>query len=291
MDAGARPSVAAVPSREHRRAAREIAAADALLITAGAGMGVDSGMPDFRGTEGFWRAYPAYAQAGLSFERLATPRWFKRDPALAWGFYGARMRLYRDTTPHAGFGLLRSWTAAKSMGAFVFTSNVDGHFQRAGFPETRVVEPHGALRRLQCTAECGAEPWSARGVRVEVDPTTLRVVGVLPCCPECGAVARPNVLMFDDTAWNSEGSDMQQARLDRWLSRVSAASARLVVVELGAGTAVPTVRAQGESVAAATGAVMVRINLREHRVPNGHVGIAGGALVSLFAIDDCMKGA
>ena len=38
-------------------AARAVAGAEAILITAGAGMGVDSGLPDFRGTLGFWRAF------------------------------------------------------------------------------------------------------------------------------------------------------------------------------------------------------------------------------------------
>ncbi|NOZ79257.1 MAG: NAD-dependent protein deacetylase, partial [Acidobacteria bacterium] len=38
-----------------------LVAADALLITAGAGMGVDSGLPDFRGPEGFWDTYPPFA--------------------------------------------------------------------------------------------------------------------------------------------------------------------------------------------------------------------------------------
>jgi hypothetical protein len=84
-------------------AARAIAAADALLITAGAGMGVDSGLPDFRGDDGFWNAYPANRQLGLSSINLANPRWFDDDPHLAWGFYGHRLNLYRSTRPHAGF--------------------------------------------------------------------------------------------------------------------------------------------------------------------------------------------
>ena len=84
-------------------AARAIAAVDALLITAGAGMGVDSGLPDFRGDEGFWNAYPPYRQLGLSFINVANPRWFDDDPHLAWGFYGHRVNLYRATHPHPGF--------------------------------------------------------------------------------------------------------------------------------------------------------------------------------------------
>ena len=58
------------------------------LRLSGAGMGVDSGLPDFRGQHGFWRAYPAIAGLGLSFEEMANPAWFKRDPHLAWAFYG-----------------------------------------------------------------------------------------------------------------------------------------------------------------------------------------------------------
>jgi len=80
-------------------AARTIGSAEAMVITAGAGMGVDSGLPDFRGPEGFWRDYPPFAKLGLSFEQLATPGWFERDPALAWGFYGHRLERYRRTTP------------------------------------------------------------------------------------------------------------------------------------------------------------------------------------------------
>ena len=55
-------------------AAAALAGAEALLIGAGAGMGVDSGLPDFRGTQGFWRAYPPYQKLGLDFVSLANPR-------------------------------------------------------------------------------------------------------------------------------------------------------------------------------------------------------------------------
>ncbi len=111
-----------------QKAADAIAAADALLIGAGAGMGVDSGLPDFRGAQGFWKAYPAYARLGLRFEALANPHWFENDPTLAWGFYGHRLNLYRATQPHAGFQILRKWAGRMRHGAFVFTSNVDGQF-------------------------------------------------------------------------------------------------------------------------------------------------------------------
>lgn len=108
-----------------RQAAEAVKAAYALLVTAGAGMGVDSGLPDFRGTHGFWRAYPVIAKRGLSFAEMANPSWFKADPHLAWAFYGHRLNLYRSTSPHAGFKQLLEIGAAKPGGCFVFTSNVD----------------------------------------------------------------------------------------------------------------------------------------------------------------------
>src|SRR5437867_3702542 len=120
-------------SRLHR-AAHAIGSANALLIGAGAGMGVDSGLPDFRGDEGFWKAYPPFR--GRSFASVSNPRWFRDDPAQAWGFFGHRLNLYRDTAPHAGFQILRRWAESRPAGYFVFTSNVDGHFTRAGFDES-----------------------------------------------------------------------------------------------------------------------------------------------------------
>ena len=72
------------------QAAELIAQADGLIITAGAGMGVDSGLPDFRGPEGFWRAYPALGRAGMHFEDVASPqtcrRAFKSDHLCALNF-------------------------------------------------------------------------------------------------------------------------------------------------------------------------------------------------------------
>src|SRR3954470_7784392 len=107
-------------SEQIAKAALWIRSADAIVVTAGAGMGVDSGLPDFRGPEGFWRAYPPYRRLGLRFEQLANPEAFARDPHLAWGFYGHRLALYRATRPHEGFAILRRWGEAMAGGSFVF---------------------------------------------------------------------------------------------------------------------------------------------------------------------------
>ena len=278
-----------------RRAASAVRDASALLITAGAGMGVDSGLPDFRGPEGFWAAYPAYRDLGLRFEELANPSWFETDPELAWGFYGHRLGLYRRTTPHPGFLVLRRWAEAATDGGHVFTSNVDGQFQRAGFSEETVLECHGSLQWLQCLADCGQELFPAEAWDVDVDPKTFRARGKLPACPACGSLARPNVLMFADGGWNPERTLRQEEQLREWLAHAARSPrARFVIVECGAGTGVPTVRMFGESTAARLGATLVRINLREPAVPLPRAGsldmatalsLPMGAREGLYEID------
>jgi NAD-dependent SIR2 family protein deacetylase len=266
-------------------AAQALSAADALLIAAGAGMGVDSGLPDFRGDHGFWRAYPPYEKLGLRFIALANPRWFTTDPALAWGFYGHRMNLYRATSPHAGFQILLNWAGRMRHGAFVFTSNVDGHFQRAGFDAERVVEIHGSIEWLQCTRNCTVAPFAVDPNRhqVVIDEASMRAQDPLPACPSCGSLARPNILMFGDWQWNERRTAAQQHRLHSWLASLS--GARLVIVECGAGTAVPTVRLISEKIVESFDAILIRINPREAEVPPGHIGISGEALETLAALD------
>jgi NAD-dependent SIR2 family protein deacetylase len=265
------------------RAARLIAEADGLLITAGAGIGVDSGLPDFRGTQGFWRAYPALHAARIAFEEIANPAAFAADPALAWGFYGHRLNLYRQTQPHRGFAILRELAEHLPRGAFVFTSNVDGQFLRAGFDPARICECHGSIHHLQCIKACGESDaadggiWPADDFRPQIDEDACRIVSPMPRCATCGALARPNILMFGDGAWIAARSQAQQRRLDAWLRTTR----RPVVIEIGAGTHVPTVRWFGEM----RGAPLIRINPTEPEQPTARgVSLALGGLAALEGI-------
>ena len=269
---------AAMDTSALSRAARLIAAADGLLITAGAGMGVDSGLPDFRGREGFWRAYPALARARIDFEEAASPATFRRDPRLAWGFYGHRLALYRRTVPHHGFAILRRWADRMPSGGFVFTSNVDGQFAKADFDAQSICEIHGSIHHLQCLEPCCESIWPAIDLEPQVDEETCRWLPDLPHCPRCGGLARPNILMFGDGGWIADRTRGQQERLERWRRQ----GGMRVVVELGAGISIPTVRWFGETL----GVPLIRINPTEPDVSGASsVGLAAGALEALAAID------
>jgi len=270
------------------KAAQAIKHADALFLTAGAGMGVDSGLPDFRGDAGFWHAYPLFREQGLSFMEVAQPHWFRRDPELAWGFYGQRLNLYRQTTPHAGFDVLRRWAADKLGGAHVFTANVDGQFQRAGFAQETVCEVHGSIHHLQCSVPCSPMIWSAEDFQIAVDEKTLRAISPLPVCPRCGSLARPNVLMFNDGSWQDTRTAEQEERLDIWLESLRGAS--VVIIECGAGTAIATVRILSDSIARQLHATLIRINPREPEGLPGTLSFPIGAAAALTRLDTLVRG-
>lgn len=271
------------------KAASAIKNSDALFVTAGAGMGVDSGLPDFRGNEGFWKAYPPMAKLGISFSEMANPDWFRTDPSLAWGFYGHRLNLYRKTTPHDGFRILLDLGKTKPGEYFVFTSNVDGHFQKAGYSEDRIEECHGSIGHLQCSRPCSNAIWDAAEVIIEVDEETFQAQEPLPICPKCGSLARPNILMFGDWLWVGDRSDVQGIRLAQWMDTLQTQGMRLAVVEIGAGQAVPTVRYQSEHVAAHHNSTLIRINPRDYEVPHGSISIPLGGLDGITRILDVAK--
>ncbi|KIE43410.1 SIR2 family NAD-dependent protein deacylase [Geobacter anodireducens] len=267
------------------RAAEALQRAEVLVITAGAGMGVDSGLPDFRGDSGFWKAYPPYERLGITFVGAANPAHFERDPAFGWGFYGHRTNLYRATVPHAGFGILRAWIERYGLDHFVVTSNVDGQFQQAGFAEDRILEVHGSIHHLQCATPCTMAIWENRET-IPVDESTMRA-GHVPRCIHCGGVARPNILMFGDYCWINGRTARQQRNFDEFLA--DARGRRAVVVELGAGTAIPTIRYLTEEVGSLHQAVAIRINPREAQIGAPHISLACGALEGLAGIKSCLE--
>jgi NAD-dependent SIR2 family protein deacetylase len=258
-------------------AAELINHADSILITAGAGMGVDSGLPDFRGKDGFWNAYPALARAGMNFQSIACPESFRTHPRLAWGFYGHRLDLYRQTIPHEGFHILLELAGSMPKGGFVFTSNVDGQFAKAGFGARQICEVHGSIHHLQCLDSCTNAIWPAQRFNPAVDEEQCMLTNDIPTCRNCGGMARPNILMFMDSGWLEHRYLIQNHFFERWLQSVE----RPAVIELGAGTAIPTVRMIGQM----TKGPMIRINPRDSVVRRkSDISLPVGALEGLQGI-------
>jgi NAD-dependent SIR2 family protein deacetylase len=260
------------------------------MVTAGSGLALDSGLPDLRAPETFWATYPPYKALGLSLSELSNPKWFQTDPGLVWGFYGHLLDLYRKTTPHPGYALLQRWCQGPARGGFVFTSNVDGQFQKAGFDPERLVESQGSLQALQCTRGCGQAVFALTSMTVTVDPQTFRSRPPWPTCPRCNKIARPNILMNNDGQFDGSSVNVQQKRFNEWL--LSSPPRALVVLECGAATSIPSVRHLGEQIARQFKGTLVRINQTEAEVPPdmSAISLALAPLEAATAIATHMEG-
>jgi NAD-dependent deacetylase len=146
-----------------------------VAVLTGAGMSAESGVPTFRGKDGFWETE--------SVEELATPEGFARDPAKVWRWYEARRRQMASCVPNAGHRVLAEYEALHP-GTRVITQNIDGLHQSAG--SRNVVELHGALFRVRCVRD---------GTTTE--DRRVPLPDIPPRCG-CGALLRPDVVWFGE---------------------------------------------------------------------------------------------
>jgi len=149
--------------------------ARSVAVLTGAGVSAESGVPTFRGANGLWRSYRA--------EQLATPQAFARDPVLVWRWYDWRRQRIAACCPNPAHAALAA--LERTVPDFLLiTQNVDGLHRQAG--STALVELHGNLWRVRCTAE----------ETVQDLPAVL--IDTIPPCCACGALQRPDVVWFGE---------------------------------------------------------------------------------------------
>lgn len=155
--------------------------------------------------------------------------------------------------------MLKKWGKKKPHGVAVFTSNVDGQFQKASFSPDLIDECHGSIHYLQCLKPCCETIWPADEFIPVVDEKQCLLLNEPPRCPHCSGLARPNIMMFGDYGWIEAREIAQSQQLQAWLKTVS----KPVIIEIGAGMAIPSVRFFSRRVSQQFDAFLVRINLDE----------------------------
>lgn len=301
------PTISGGPTSEDvfARIAEALASSSYLLLTSGAGMGADAGLSTFASM------VPLVLEGGesVSYTELCQPKWLKQDPEVFYGFFGSNFNLYRGTPLHEGYEIVRRWSSelfpdpgTRTKGGtggeaetppkcFVVTSNVDGHYRRAGFSHVR--ELHGSYDKWQCSTPCKQATWKVPLDFVfEVDKECVRArdragmgrklftkyikreyqkhngfVSNHPRCPHCGAPSRPSILMFGDGQFVIRREE--DARWQAWRNAMledlkQHQDKRLVVLEIGAGVRITRVRNLGEMLVQTLGpgqCDLVRINL------------------------------
>lgn len=209
---------------------------------------------------------------------MANSEWFEYDPSLAWAFYGHRLNLYRDTVPHDGFRLLLDLCKSKNNDYFIVTSNVDGQFQKAGFDPQKICEIHGSIHYLQCMGKEDHGIWSAEGIDVAINMEEFKALLPYPQCPQCQKIARPNIMMFGDWNWQGSRTLAQTDRFNQWKTEVAAEKIKVAVIEIGAGTSIPSIRRMSESAAKQFRTSLIRINPREPQGLHGTIKLPLGGL-------------
>ena len=259
-----------------------IKSADGILVSSGAGIGIDSGLPDFRGGEGLWTAYPKLSHLShISFVEMCHPKAMRDNYELVMGWYAHRLLDYRATIPHRGYNMLLEIAQSAPGGYWGYTSNVDGQWQKSGWPEDRLVECHGSVHWLQCEDKCHSGVWSADNFHPVIDIELCELTSEPPRCTICNARARPNVMMFSDHYFSFWREDLQFWPFHKWAKSLD----KLVVIEVGAGIAIPTVRMMG----AEYSPNIIRINPSHTECRDGDISIPLGALEGITLLHSSLS--
>lgn len=216
-----------------RRAADLIVRAGRAAALTGAGISVESGIPDFRSRGGLWTRYPP--------EEYATIHAYRKNPAKVWKMLAEMEDLLKSAEPNPAHETL-SRMEADGLLKGVVTQNIDGLHHLAG--SKNVIEFHGSHRSLTCL-DCGAAFKGAEAEKMDRPPR----------CP-CGGVPKPDVVFF--------GEEIPVAALNGARALASGVGAMLVV-----GTSAEVAPASHmPAMAKRNGAVVIEINLE----PTGLTG-------------------
>ncbi|RZD34495.1 MAG: NAD-dependent protein deacylase [Thaumarchaeota archaeon] len=144
-----------------------------IVFVTGAGISQESGIPTFRGKDGYWRKYDPM--------KLASIDAFYDDPKLVWEWYDDRRKNILDVKPNEGHFAISQMEEFKDV--VILTQNIDGLHQRSG--STNVLELHGSIIRIKCTV-CDF-----------TDNITENFESLPPKC-KCGSMLRPDVVWFGE---------------------------------------------------------------------------------------------
>jgi len=183
------------------------AARGRVVALTGAGISAESGIPTFRGKEGYW----VVGSRNYMPQEMATLEMFQRAPEEVWRWYLYRFGVCRDARPNAGHRALVALDQALGDRFHLVTQNIDGLHLRAGATPERTSCIHGEAAYVRCADACapGKLPMPDMGRRGAATPFTAEDRARLGC-PRCGGWLRPHVLWFDE-CYDEENYRMQTA--------------------------------------------------------------------------------
>ena len=257
---------------------------EAFVLLTGAGMSVDSGLSDYRGTSGQWGKVEAASNKSI-FD-IVNPQNFYENPKYAWHFFATRLKKYGLAVPHRGYQILLDWIEHFDLDYFALTSNIDTQLQKVGFDENKIREVHGSLMHFQCADPAVSDKiWENE---IPADQLLADIEkGIFPKCPFSGLPARPNTYMFRDHTYVNTHSKEQKGRFIDFLKQNK--GKQMLAIEIGSGPHVQTIRVNTRMLRKEHQANIIRINPKNFKIKVPGIGLAKGALAALEEINDYIK--
>ena len=223
-----------------------------LTVLTGAGISAESGIPTFRGPEGYWTV----GSKEYHPQEMATWNMFTKAPYEVWRWYLYRVKVCKQAAPNKGHMALVEMERLFQDRFTLITQNVDNLHLRAGSTSERTFQIHGNIFFMRCAAECretiyplpaGVEGKSKDEALTDTEIKLLK-------CPECGRLARPHVLWFDE-AYNEVHFKFESSL------RAAAQTNLLIIVGTAGATNLPN---QVATLAKRSGGILVDINIEEN---------------------------
>jgi len=166
-----------------------------VLVLTGAGVSAESGIPTFRGKDGYWR--------NLDPARLATPEAFEKNPKLVWEWYRERRQRIRNAQPNAAHEAIAN-LAQHAHEFLLITQNVDDLHARAGLPKEKMVQIHGDIFLTRCSrCDFGFTERKHEHEHEHEQEQEEEEENVVPRCAKRDALMRPGVVWFgEQLPWN-----------------------------------------------------------------------------------------
>lgn len=228
-----------------RLAANWIREADAVLICAGAGMSNNDGFNVYVSKEDFAQAYPWFPRWGYTTAYECMGLFGDRSIPLEakWGFWLNHFNNMRFVFPVPS-QYREVWEMVQGKDHFVYTSNVDGNFERAGFAAENIYTPQGDYAFYQCMRKCRPDAvFESKplldSLRPMVDERGMLPLASIPKCKYCGGDVFGNVR--GGNWFIHQKYDVANRNFVDWIEAKLASRCKLVVLEVGAGFNTPTV--------------------------------------------------
>ncbi len=168
-----------------------------ITIMTGAGVSAQSGIPTFRGPEGYW----TIGSRNYQPHEIATHTMFRQNPVEVWKWYLFRRTVCREAHPNAGHAAIAQMETLLGNRFRLLTQNVDGLHLRAGNSAQKTFQIHGNLNYMRCARSCTdaiypiPEQMPAKHRDSQLTDDELALLG----CPDCGSLSRPHVLLWDES--------------------------------------------------------------------------------------------